>query len=108
MLSHASCEFPVASDQFSVVFMRNGGVNRRLAVERGTGNGTWGTEKLGTGNWKRATRNYNTQMRLAWFSPMPPVPSGVATVSAELVRELGRRHVIDVYVHATHPPQAIP
>ncbi|MFL6279060.1 MAG: glycosyltransferase [Vicinamibacterales bacterium] len=47
-------------------------------------------------------------MRLAWFSPMPPVPSGVATVSAELVRELGRRHAIDVYVHANHPRESVP
>jgi glycosyltransferase involved in cell wall biosynthesis len=36
-------------------------------------------------------------MRLAWFSPMPPVPSGVATVSAELIAALGRDHQIDVY-----------
>jgi glycosyltransferase involved in cell wall biosynthesis len=36
-------------------------------------------------------------MRLAWFSPMPPVPSGVAACSAELVAALGRRHQIDVY-----------
>ena len=36
-------------------------------------------------------------MRLAWFSPMPPVPSGVATVSAELIAALRSRHQIDVY-----------
>jgi len=40
-------------------------------------------------------------MRLAWFSPMPPVPSGIAACSAELVGELGKRHAIDVYVHTT-------
>ncbi len=40
-------------------------------------------------------------MRLAWFSPMPPVPSGIAACSAELVGELGKRHDIDVYVHTT-------
>jgi glycosyltransferase involved in cell wall biosynthesis len=39
-------------------------------------------------------------MRLAWFSPMPPVPSGIAACSAELVRALGTRHAIDVYVHS--------
>src|SRR6185295_16246945 len=39
-------------------------------------------------------------MRLAWFSPMPPVPSGVADCSADLVVELAKRHTIDVYVHA--------
>ncbi len=38
-------------------------------------------------------------MRLAWFSPMPPVPSGIAACSAELVAELGERHTIDVFVH---------
>jgi glycosyltransferase involved in cell wall biosynthesis len=36
-------------------------------------------------------------MRLAWFSPMPPVPSGVAVCSAELVSALSTRHQIDVY-----------
>ncbi len=40
-------------------------------------------------------------MRLAWFSPMPPVPSGIAACSADLIAELGKRHTIDVYVHAT-------
>jgi glycosyltransferase involved in cell wall biosynthesis len=38
-------------------------------------------------------------MRLAWFSPMPPVPTGVATCSRDVVAELGKRHAIDVYVH---------
>jgi glycosyltransferase involved in cell wall biosynthesis len=37
-------------------------------------------------------------MRVAWFSPMPPVPSGIAACSAELVGELRSRHHIDVYV----------
>jgi glycosyltransferase involved in cell wall biosynthesis len=46
-------------------------------------------------------------MRLAWFSPMPPVPSGIAACSAELVGELRRRHQIDVYVDAT-PEAAAP
>ena len=36
-------------------------------------------------------------MRLAWFSPMPPVPTGIATDSAGLVSELRTRHQIDVY-----------
>jgi glycosyltransferase involved in cell wall biosynthesis len=40
-------------------------------------------------------------MRLAWFSPMPPVPSGIAACSADLIAELGTRHTIDVYVHTT-------
>lgn len=38
-------------------------------------------------------------MRLAWFSPWPPQPSGVAGRSAELVAALaGRGHAIDVFV----------
>ncbi len=37
-------------------------------------------------------------MRLAWFSPMPPVRSGVATCSAELVPALRTSHAIDVFV----------
>ena len=37
-------------------------------------------------------------MRLAWFSPMPPVPSGIAACSAGLVAALGDDHRIDVYV----------
>ncbi len=36
-------------------------------------------------------------MRLAWFSPLPPVPTGVAACSAELVAALRPQHVIDVY-----------
>jgi glycosyltransferase involved in cell wall biosynthesis len=36
-------------------------------------------------------------MRLAWFSPMPPVPSGIAACSAGQVAALGLRHQIDVY-----------
>jgi glycosyltransferase involved in cell wall biosynthesis len=46
-------------------------------------------------------------MRLAWFSPMPPVPSGIAACSAELVGELRMRHQIDVYVDGT-PGAAAP
>jgi glycosyltransferase involved in cell wall biosynthesis len=36
--------------------------------------------------------------RLAWFSPMPPDPSGPAAVSAFLVNALAARHTIDVFV----------
>ena len=39
-------------------------------------------------------------MRLAVFSPMPPVSSGVADYTRDLVGELGRRHTIDVFVDA--------
>jgi glycosyltransferase involved in cell wall biosynthesis len=42
-------------------------------------------------------------MRLAWFSPVPPVRSGVAGRSVELVAALRQRgHQIDIYVDA--PP----
>jgi glycosyltransferase involved in cell wall biosynthesis len=37
-------------------------------------------------------------MRLAWFSPMPPVRSGIAACSALLVAALGTDHHLDVYV----------
>ncbi|MEN3337234.1 MAG: hypothetical protein V7647_910 [Acidobacteriota bacterium] len=37
-------------------------------------------------------------MRVAWFSPMPPVPSGIARCSADLVSALSSVHEIDVYV----------
>jgi glycosyltransferase involved in cell wall biosynthesis len=47
-------------------------------------------------------------MRLAWFSPMPPVRSGVAACSRDVIGELGRRHAIDVYVHANNPRESVP
>lgn len=37
-------------------------------------------------------------MRLAWFSPMPPVPSGIAACSAQIVGALAAEHRIDVFV----------
>jgi glycosyltransferase involved in cell wall biosynthesis len=36
--------------------------------------------------------------RLAWFSPMPPVATGVAACSADLVAALSSDHQIDVFV----------
>ena len=36
--------------------------------------------------------------RLAWFSPMPPVPTGVAACSADLIAALRDEHEIDVFV----------
>jgi glycosyltransferase involved in cell wall biosynthesis len=56
--------------------------------------------KLEAGSWKLEADKIHS-MRLAWFSPMPPVPSGIAVCSAALVGELGTRHDIDVYVHTT-------
>src|SRR5215831_2459491 len=41
-------------------------------------------------------------MRLAWFTPWPPQPTGVAGHSADVTRELSRRdHAIDVFVDAS-------
>jgi glycosyltransferase involved in cell wall biosynthesis len=37
-------------------------------------------------------------MRLAWFSPVPPVPSGIAVCTADLVQGLAADHEIDLYV----------
>ena len=37
-------------------------------------------------------------MRLAWFTPLPPVPSGIADYSAELLPRLVRTHEIDTFV----------
>ena len=45
-------------------------------------------------------------MRLAWFSPMPPAPSGIAACSADLVGELRRRHHIDVYTDESQDRRA--
>jgi glycosyltransferase involved in cell wall biosynthesis len=39
-------------------------------------------------------------MRLAWFSPLPPVRSGVAAVSASVLAQLGRELSIDAFVDA--------
>lgn len=37
-------------------------------------------------------------MRLAWFTPLPPVTSGIAAYSAETIPILSARHDIDVFV----------
>jgi len=44
--------------------------------------------------------------RLAWFSPMPPARSGVATCSADLVRGLSASFQIDVFVDASRQTPA--
>src|SRR5512136_2150506 len=42
---------------------------------------------------------YNGGMpRLAWFTPLPPVRSGIAAYSAELLPLLANRYEIDVFV----------
>lgn len=43
-------------------------------------------------------------MRLAWFSPLPPVRTGIAACSAGLVTALADEHEIDVFVDV--PPRA--
>jgi glycosyltransferase involved in cell wall biosynthesis len=45
-------------------------------------------------------RSPGPRIRIAWFSPVPPVRSGIATNSAELVRRLSARYAIDVFVDA--------
>jgi glycosyltransferase involved in cell wall biosynthesis len=42
-------------------------------------------------------------VRLAWFSPLPPVRSGIAAYSAEVVPLVGRHHAIDVFLDAPVP-----
>ncbi len=49
------------------------------------------------------TRSPDRPIRLAWFSPMPPVRSGIATNSAELVRGLSPHFEIDAFVDAPAP-----
>ena len=46
-------------------------------------------------------------MRLAWFSPWPPQPSGIAACSADVVPALlTRGHGVDVFVDTAHVPVA--
>ena len=44
-------------------------------------------------------------MRLAWFTPLPPVRSGVSLYSAELLPQLKQTHAIDTFVDTVprHP-----
>ena len=39
-------------------------------------------------------------MRIAWFSPLPPVRSGIAAYSADLVPRLAPAHAIDCFGEA--------
>ena len=45
--------------------------------------------------------------RVAWFTPLPPVRSGIARYSVELLARLGQRFAIDVFVDTTDN-QALP
>jgi glycosyltransferase involved in cell wall biosynthesis len=42
-------------------------------------------------------------MRLAWFTPLPPVRSGIAAYNAELLPFLASRHAIDVFTEPAPP-----
>ena len=42
--------------------------------------------------------------RLAWFTPLPPVRSGIATYNAELLPLLANTYEIDVFVEKPQPP----
>ena len=45
------------------------------------------------------------RMRIAWFSPVPPDPSGIAAYSAELVPLLAPSFgAIDLYIKTAWPP----
>jgi glycosyltransferase involved in cell wall biosynthesis len=41
---------------------------------------------------------YHPFVRIAYFSPLPPVRSGIADYSIELLGRLGHAHVVDVFV----------
>ena len=49
--------------------------------------------------------SYDRPVRVAWFSPLPPVRSGIATYSAELLPRLGPEFDVDCYVD--RGPQAL-
>src|SRR5437667_12718480 len=40
-------------------------------------------------------------IRIAWFSPLPPVRSGIATYSAELLPRLGPEFDVDCFIDCT-------
>ena len=46
--------------------------------------------------------------RLAWFTPLPPVRSGIATYNAELLPLLANTYEIDVFVEKPQPPVPSP
>ena len=48
-------------------------------------------------------------MSLAWFTPLPPVRSGISRYSAELLSHLGHQCEIDVFVDTAgcHPPSGV-
>lgn len=43
-------------------------------------------------------------MKIAWFSPLSPVPSGISDYSEELLPSLARHATIDVYIDPSYAP----
>ena len=43
-------------------------------------------------------------MKIAWFSPLSPVPSGIADYSEELLPSLARHATIDIYIDPSYTP----
>jgi glycosyltransferase involved in cell wall biosynthesis len=92
-------------------FRRSALVEEQLALQRFTWDNVamraleacgdlWSTRGLGseTGPMTRLTTTSRTRDRVAWFSPMPPQPSGIADYSARLIHELARHVDVDVFV----------
>ena len=52
----------------------------------------------------RSRRRRTPRRRIAFFSPLPPLRSGVSDYSARLLDELKRRYTIDVYHDASYVP----
>ena len=52
----------------------------------------------------RSGRRRAPRRRIAFFSPLPPLPSGVSDYSARLLEELKRRYTIDLYHDAGYVP----
>jgi glycosyltransferase involved in cell wall biosynthesis len=67
-------------------------------------------ESLATVHPARSTRHfrYHPPVRLAYFSPLPPVKSGIADYTVELLGELGTRHQIEVFVGSSDELDAWP
>jgi hypothetical protein len=43
-------------------------------------------------------------LKIAWFSPLSPVPSGIADYSEELLPSLARHAAIDIYIDPSYAP----
>ena len=47
-------------------------------------------------------------MRIAWFSPLPPMRSGISAYSVDLLPHLATEHAIDVFVDVSEHPRPTP